>query len=170
MRMTKLTLFNGHRNVISIMRSLFCGHTNTPCHLHLSPNHGVVKALQVTSQPVSSISLCSLLRSSATWWTPGLSISSCYLPTSFFYLPWFLPSFTVPCNVVLATPDEREKCPHHCNLRLFTMVRRSSCGPIACCILARMSSLVTWSLYEMFSILYKHRQGLNCPCTMDTGT
>ena len=29
----------------------------------------------------------------------------------------------------------------------------SSCGPIACCILARTSSLVTWSLYEMCSIL-----------------
>ena len=31
-------------------------------------------------------------------------------------------------------------------------VRRSSCGPIACWILARTSSLVTWSLYEMCSI------------------
>ena len=40
---------------------------------------------------------------------------------------------------------------HYC-LRLFTMVRRSSCGPIACWILARTSSLVTWSLYEMHSI------------------
>ena len=30
--------------------------------------------------------------------------------------------------------------------RLFTMVRRSSCGPIACWILARTTSLVTWSL------------------------
>ena len=29
------------------------------------------------------------------------------------------------------------------------MVGRSSCGPIACWILARTSSLVTWSLYEM---------------------
>ena len=29
----------------------------------------------------------------------------------------------------------------------FTIVRRSSCGPIACWILERTSSLVTWSLY-----------------------
>ena len=36
--------------------------------------------------------------------------------------------------------------------RLFTMVR-SSCGPIACWILARTSSLVTWSLHEMCTIL-----------------
>ena len=52
-----------------------------------------------------------------------------------------------------ARPDERETCPYHCSLRLFTMARRSSCGPIACWILARTSSLVTWSLYEMCSIL-----------------
>ena len=38
-------------------------------------------------------------------------------------------------------------------LRLFTMVRRSSCGPMACWILAWTSSFVTWSLYEMHSIL-----------------
>ena len=35
------------------------------------------------------------------------------------------------------------------SLRLFTVVGRSSCGPIACWILAWTSSLVTWSLYEM---------------------
>ena len=35
----------------------------------------------------------------------------------------------------------------------FTMVRKSSYDPIACWILARTSSLVTWSLYEMRSIL-----------------
>ena len=43
--------------------------------------------------------------------------------------------------------------PYHCNLRLFTVVRRSLSGPIACWILARTSLLVTWSLYEMQSIL-----------------
>ena len=39
----------------------------------------------------------------------------------------FSPS-TVPCKMVLAKPDEREACPYHCSLRLFTMVRRSSCA------------------------------------------
>ena len=33
---------------------------------------------------------------------------------------------------VLARPDERETCPYHFNLRLFTVVRKSSCDTIAC--------------------------------------
>ena len=53
----------------------------------------------------------------------------------FLCLPCLLPAFTVPCKMVLAWPDERETWPYHCSLRLFTMVRRSSCGPIACWIL-----------------------------------
>ena len=47
-----------------------------------------------------------------------------------------------------AKSDEWATCPYHCSLRLFTMVRRSLCGPLACWISARTSSLVTWSLYE----------------------
>ena len=42
---------------------------------------------------------------------------------------------------------------YHCSLRIFTLVKRSSRGPIACWILARTSLLVTWSLYVMHSIL-----------------
>ena len=45
---------------------------------------------------------------------------------------------------------------------LFTMVRRSSCGPIACWILAQTSSLVTWSLYEMCGILRLHLISMAC--------
>ena len=71
----------------------------------------------------------------------------------FLCLPCLLPPFTVPCEMVLARPDEHETCRYRYSLRLFTMVRRSSCGPISCWILARTSSLVTWSLYEMCSIL-----------------
>ena len=70
----------------------------------------------------------------------------------FFFLTCLLPPFTVPCKAVLARPDERGTCPCHCSLRPFT-IARSSCGPIACWILARTSSLVKWSLYEMCSIL-----------------
>ena len=69
----------------------------------------------------------------------------------FLCLPCLLPPFTVPCKMVLVRPDERETRPYHCSLRLFTIVRRSSCGLITCWILARTSSLVTWSLYEMCS-------------------
>ena len=54
-----------------------------------------------------------------------------------------LPPFTVPCKMVLARPDERETCSYHFSLRLLTMVRRSSTGPIAGWILAKISSLVT---------------------------
>ena len=75
---------------------------------------------------------------------------SCHL---FFCLPCLPPPFTVPCETVLARHDEQETCPYHCSLHLFTMVRRSLCGLIAYWILARTSSLVTWSLYEMCSIL-----------------
>ena len=70
-----------------------------------------------------------------------------------FRMPCLLPPFTVPCKMVSARPDERGTCLYHCNLHPFTMIRRSSCGPIACWILARTSSLVKWPLYEMLSIL-----------------
>ena len=71
----------------------------------------------------------------------------------FFWLPCLLPPFTVSCRMVLARPAEREIRPYHFSLRLFTVVRRSSCGPIAWWILAQTSSLVVWSLYETRSIL-----------------
>ena len=45
---------------------------------------GVVGALQMSSQPVSSIFLCSPLPS-GTWRTPGLSIPFCCLPTTFLF-------------------------------------------------------------------------------------
>ena len=71
----------------------------------------------------------------------------------FLCLACLLPPFTVPCKMVSARHDEQETWPYHCSLLLFTMVRRSSCGPIACWILARTSSLVTWSSHEMRSNL-----------------
>ena len=111
---------------------------------------GVVGAPQMTSQPLSSISS---LFSSALWdLANSRPVHWCCVPTS-FCLPCLLPPFTVPYKVVLARPDERKTCPYQCGLRLFTMVRRLSCGPIACWILAQTSSSETWSLYETCSIL-----------------
>ena len=104
----------------------------------------IAGAPQMILQLVYSIFPCSPLPS-GTCRTPGLSILLCCLPTS--------SSDSVPCKMVLARPDERETLPYHCSLRLFTIVTRSSCGPIACWIFARTSSLVIWSLYEMCSIL-----------------
>ena len=64
--------------------------------------------------------------------------------------------------MVLARPDEWQTCPYHRSFRLFTMVRESLCGQIACWILARTSSLVTWSLYEVRSVLREHLISVAC--------
>ena len=45
----------------------------------------------------------------------------------FFCLPCLLPPCTVPCKMMLARPDEGKTWPYYCSLRLFTMVRGSSC-------------------------------------------
>ena len=109
----------------------------------------VVGAPQMISQPVSSISF--FLFSTALWDLANSRPVHSLIWSSHFFLclPCLLPPFTLPCKMVLARPDERDTCPYHCSLRLFTIVRRSSCSSIACWILARTSSLVTWSLYEM---------------------
>ena len=108
-------------------------------------------APQMTSQPVSSIFPCFPLPS-----------GTCELQARPFpdvvFRPLFLSAlssspFTVPCKMVLARPDERETCHYHFSLHLFMMIRRSLCGLFACWILARTSSLVTWTLYEKRSIL-----------------
>ena len=85
------------------------------------------------------------LFSTALWDLPNSRPVYSLMLSSHLFLcpPCLLPPFTVPCKMVLARPDERETWPYHCSLRLFTIVRRSSCGPIACWILARTSSLVT---------------------------
>ena len=41
--------------------------------------------------------------------------------------------------LLCARSDEPETWPYLCSLRLFTMARRSSCGPITCWILARLA-------------------------------
>ena len=93
----------------------------------------VVGAPQMISQPVSFIFPCFPLDLANSRPVHSLMLSS----HLFLCLPCLLPPFTVPCEMVLARPDKREKWPYYCSLRLFTMVRRSSCGPIACWILAR---------------------------------
>ena len=109
-----------------------------------------VGAPQINSQPVSSLSLFS----TALWDLANSRPVHSYMLSShlFFCLPCLLPSFTVPCKIVLARPDELETYPYHCSLHLFTMIM-SSCGQIARWILAQTFSLVMWSLYEMHSIL-----------------
>ena len=65
----------------------------------------------------------------------------------FFCLPRLLPPWTVPCLIVLSSPDDLVMWPYHLSLSCLTGVRRSSWGPMACRVLFRTSSLVMWSLY-----------------------
>ena len=53
----------------------------------------------------------------------------------FFCLPLLLASFTATCNIVFAMPEYLEMWPYHPSFRFFSMVRRSSCTPIAFWIL-----------------------------------
>ena len=71
------------------------------------------------------------LFSTALWDLPNPRPVHSLMLSSHLFLcpPCLLPPFTVPCKMVLARPDERETRPYHCSLRLFTIVRRSSCGP-----------------------------------------
>ena len=98
----------------------------------------VAWAPQMTSQPVSSVFPCFPLPS-RTWRTPGLSISWWCRPTSSSVCLVFFPLSLCLARWFLARLDERETWPYHCSLRLFTVIRRSSCGPIACWILAQTS-------------------------------
>ena len=74
----------------------------------------------------------------------------------FFCLPLFLFPFTVPCRIVFAKPEDLETWPNHLSFRFLTRVRSSSYSPMAAWIFLRTSSLVTWSLYEMFNSLRQH--------------
>ena len=96
----------------------------------------------MTSWPVSSIFLCSPLFSTALWDFANSRPAHSLMLSShlfFFCLLCLLP--IVLCKMVLTRSVERETCPYHFSLRLFTVVRRSSCGPIARWILAQTSSL-----------------------------
>ena len=129
-------------------------------HHHLSFNH---EGRWCTTDDFATSFLHFPLFSTALWDMPNSRpVQSLMLSSHLFLrLPCLFPPFTVPCEMVLARPDERETWQYHCSLRLFTMVR-SSCGPIACWILARTSSLITWSLYEMRSMLQQHLISMAC--------
>ena len=53
----------------------------------------------------------------------------------FFCPPLLLAPFTVPCRIVFTMLEDLEMWPYHLSFRFFTMVRRSSCTPIAFWIL-----------------------------------
>ena len=115
-------------------------------HLHLSLNR---EARWGTTDDFATSFLHFSLFSNALWDLPNSRPDHSLMLSSrlFLCLPCLLPLFAMPCKMVLARPDERETWKYHCSLLLFTIVM-SSCGPIACWILARTSSL-----YEMCGIL-----------------
>ena len=127
-------------------------------HLHLSLN---CQGLWGNTDDFTKNFLHFFLSSTAIWdLVNSRPVHSLMLSSHlFFCLPYLLPPFTVPCKMVLARPDKWETCPYHFSLHVFIVVRRSSCGPIARWILAWTPSLLTWSLYEMHSILrfFSHR-------------
>ena len=68
----------------------------------------------------------------------------------FFCLPLFLFPFTVSCMIVFAKPENLETRPKHLRFLFLTRIMSSSYSPMATWIFLLTSSLVTWSLYEMF--------------------
>ena len=78
----------------------------------------------------------------------------------FLCLPCLLPPFTVARSF---WPDLMNgKHDHTTAACVSLIVRRSSCGPIACWMLAWTCSLVTWSLHEMCSIPRQHPTSMAC--------
>ena len=99
--------------------------------LHLSLNR---EGRWGTTDDFTTISLRFSLFSTAPWELANSGpVHSLMLSSHlFFCLPFHLPPFHCALRDGCGQPDERETCPYHCTLRLFTMVRRSSSGPIAC--------------------------------------
>ena len=71
----------------------------------------------------------------------------------FFCLPRSHFPFTVPCRIAFAESEDLETWPNHLSFRFLTRFRGSSYSSMAAWILLRTSSLVTWTLYEMFKSL-----------------
>ena len=61
----------------------------------------------------------------------------------FLCLPLRLPPWTVPCRIILASPDDRVTCPYHLSLRFFFTEVRSSNGPMG-----RQHQRVDWPWME----------------------
>ena len=126
---------------------------------------GFLGAPQMTSQPVSSISLSSPLPS-WTWWTQGLSI------------PWYcLPTSSSVCLVFFPLSL--------CLARRFwqDLMNGRHVHTIAVCVTLRWSGglhvvrlpagswhkLVTWSLYEMRSTLRQHLTSMEIDSVNEDG-
>ena len=101
-----------------------------------------------TTDDIATIPFHDSLSSAALKESPNsISVHSFMLSYHlFFCLPLLLAPFTVPYRIVFAMPEDLEMWPYHLSFHFFTIVRRSSCTPIAFWILLQTSSFVTWSL------------------------
>ena len=94
--------------------------------------------------------------------TPGLYMAWCCLPNSSSVCLVFFPLSL--CLARWFRPDLMNKTwPYHCSLHLFTMVKKSLCGPIARWILAWTSSLITNK--EVASYVLSNKP-MNSTCSM----
>ena len=108
-------------------------------HLHLPLNRGGRLCTQMTSQPLSSVFLCSPLPSRLGELRAGSFPDVVFAPLFSVCLVFFSLS---PCLTKWFGPDlmNGRFCSHHFSLRLFTTVRRSSCCPTG-----------FWTLAQTFS-------------------
>ena len=122
--------------------SFFLFARNTPCTLHLSRSHG--DRWGATDLQTLSLHL--------TLFSDSLRVSQNFNPVyskmlfskRFFCRPLLLPPYTVPYKIVSAHLADLDTWPNHFkNLRFFTVVKKSSSGPMACgLILSLTASLV----------------------------
>ena len=125
--------------VIGLFETLICALISSQS-LNLGGRRG-------TTDDVATIPFHPSLSSAALRESPNpITVHSLMLSSHLFYLPLLLAPFTVPCRIVFAMPEDLEMWPYHLSFRFFTMIRRSSCIPIAFWILLQTSSFVTWSL------------------------
>ena len=92
-----------------------------------------------TTDDVATIPFHPSLSSAALRESPNpIPVHSLMLSSHLFFCPpRLLAPFTVSCRIVFAMPEDLEMWPYHLSFRFFTMVRRSSCTPIAFWILLR---------------------------------
>ena len=133
---------------------------NAPCTLHLSRSHSD----RWGSTDLATLSLHLILFSASLRALHNFKPvhSEILLSQRFFCGPLLLPLCTVPYEIVLASTADLDTCLNHFNLHLFTMVKISSWGPMACLILYLTASLVMWSLYEMPNSFLKHLISAAC--------
>ena len=104
------------------------------CHSsHLSSQSLNFGGCRGTTDDVATIPFHPSMSSAALRESPNsIPVHSLMLSSHLFLcLPLLLAPFTVPCRTDFAIPEDLEMWPYNLSFCFFTMVRRSSCTPIA---------------------------------------